>query len=167
MDHPASSQLPPQFFGSVDEEGVTSGADVVARSHVGDKDAATIVAHKDTICEPVSSTDIKRVVPVDPVAPVRRDWEIISIAVTTTSISRANDKRGVRSRTTVQFVVIGTFRLAGLDGHPGAFNMIALGSWVRSHVDGFILGRGARVDRCDFGRVTTFLDEIITLFGDG
>ena len=32
---------------------------------------------------------------------------------------------------------------------------------------GFILGRGGRVDGSDFGRVTTFLDEIITPFGEG
>ena len=106
---------------------------------------------------------------MDPVAPVRRDREIISIAGATTSISRTNDKRGIRSRTTVQFVVIGAFRLAGrqLGGHAGAFDVVVLHTWVRYHMDGFILGRGGRVDGSDFGMVTTFLDEIITLRVDG
>jgi len=142
--------------------------DVVARVHVRNKDVPpTIVAHKDAICESVISLDIKRIVPVDPVAYVRRDREIISIAVATASISRASDKRGVTGPTTVQFVVIGTFRLAGLARHAGAFDVSALGSRVMSHVDGFILGRGGRVDGSDFGMVTTFLDEIITLLGGG
>jgi len=104
---------------------------------------------------------------MNPVAPVRRDREIISIAVATTSVSRANDKRGIRGRTTVQFVVIGTFRLAGLGGHAGAFDVMVLDTWVRSHVDGFILGRGGRVDGSDFGMATTFLDETITPLGGG
>ena len=104
---------------------------------------------------------------MDPVAYVRREREIISIARATTSISRAKDKRGIRSRTTVQFVVIGTFRLAGLAGHAGAFDVVVLHTWVRYHMDGFILGRGGRVDGSDFGMVTTFLDEIVTLRGDG
>jgi len=94
---------------------------------------------------------------VHPIAYVRCEGEIISVAGATASVSRANDKRGVRSPTTVQFVVIGTFRFAGLARHAGAFDMIVLDTRVRYYVDGFILGLGGRVDGGDFGMVTTFL----------
>jgi len=96
---------------------------------------------------------------VHPIAPVRRDREIISIAGAAASISRANDKRGVRSPTTVQFIVIGTFRFAGLARHAGAFDVIVLDTWVRFYVDGFILGLGDRMNGSDFGMVTTFLGD--------
>jgi len=104
---------------------------------------------------------------VHPIAYVRRKREIISIAGATASVSRANDKRGIRGPTTVQFVVIGTFRFAGLAGNAGAFDVIVLDTRVRYYVDGFILGLGGRVNGSDFGMVTTFLDEIITLLGGG
>jgi len=108
------------------------------------------MAHEDTIREATGSTKVERIVPLDPVAEIGADGERVSVAVSTASVTRADDECAVRSRATVKLVVVGALGLLGLwDRHTlAAFDVSIFRGWVWFDADGLVLGLG---DGGDFG----------------
>jgi hypothetical protein len=94
------------------------------RKRARPEQTVAVSAHKDAIRESIGRCNVKRVVPRCPVANPRGDGESIPVAGSRAAIIRAEVKCRIRSRTAVELVVVGAFRLAGLgDCRTAAFGM--------------------------------------------